>query len=195
PRWLAEAGGRAPYEGLDDSGFVYFGRYFRSRDVGFPPFMGPVLQHFDSVSTVTLPADNATWSVVIAGHAKDAALRGLKDADRWAAAIRCYPTVAPWIEAEPLDEGVTTMAKIEDRWRRFVIDGEPVATGVVAVGDSWACSNPSVGRGATIGMMWKTLDEIFAEMGHETILSTGGFWRDMPKMGPSRADLLKVVNA
>src|SRR5438552_639242 len=115
--------------------------------------MGPVLQHFDSVSTVTLPADNATWSVVIAGHAKDAALRRLKDADRWAAAIRCYPTVAPWIEAEPLDEGVTTMAKIEDRWRRFVIDGEPVATGVVAVGDSWACSNPSVGRGATIGMM------------------------------------------
>ena len=61
--------------------------------------------------------------------------------------------MAPWIEAEPLDEGVTTMAKIEDRWRRFVIDGEPVATGVVAVGDSWACSNPSVGRGATIGMM------------------------------------------
>ena len=50
-------------------------------------------------------------------------------------------------------------------------------------------------RGIANGMMWKTLDEIFAEMGEEKILSTGGFWRDMPKMGPSRADLLKVVNA
>src|SRR5205814_7366726 len=42
-------------------------------------------------------------------------------------------------------------AKIEDRHRDFVIDGVPVATGVFAVGDSWACTNPSVGRGISIG--------------------------------------------
>ena len=45
------------------------------------------------------------------------------------------------------------MAKIEDRHRSFVVDGEPVATGVAALGDSWACTNPSVGRGATIGLL------------------------------------------
>jgi flavin-dependent dehydrogenase len=28
-----------------------------------------------------------------------------------------------------------------------------VATGIVAVGDAWACTNPSLGRGATIGLM------------------------------------------
>jgi hypothetical protein len=45
------------------------------------------------------------------------------------------------------------MAKNEDKVRRFVLDGTPVATGVVAVGDSWASSNPSIGRGVTIGFL------------------------------------------
>ncbi len=36
---------------------------------------------------------------------------------------------------------------------RFVVDGQPVATGVVAVGDAWACTNPSVGRGASIALV------------------------------------------
>ena len=45
------------------------------------------------------------------------------------------------------------MARLEDRYRGFVVDGKPVATGVVAVADSWACSNPTLGRGASIGMM------------------------------------------
>ena len=45
------------------------------------------------------------------------------------------------------------MAKIEDRHRSFVVDGKPVATGVLAVADSWACTNPSLGRGASIGVM------------------------------------------
>ena len=43
------------------------------------------------------------------------------------------------------------MAKIEDRHRSFVLEGRPVATGVVALADSWACTNPSVGRGISIG--------------------------------------------
>ncbi len=34
-----------------------------------------------------------------------------------------------------------------------MVDGAPVATGVVAVGDSWACTNPSLGRGASIGLL------------------------------------------
>jgi hypothetical protein len=42
---------------------------------------------------------------------------------------------------------------ILDRYRRFVVDGVPVATGIVSVGDSWACTNPSLGRGIAMGLM------------------------------------------
>ena len=45
------------------------------------------------------------------------------------------------------------MAGILDRYHRFVVDGEPVATGFLAVGDSWACTNPSAGRGISVGMV------------------------------------------
>jgi flavin-dependent dehydrogenase len=32
-------------------------------------------------------------------------------------------------------------------------DGEPVATGVLDVGDAWACTNPSLGRGMTLALV------------------------------------------
>jgi flavin-dependent dehydrogenase len=45
------------------------------------------------------------------------------------------------------------MGGVIDRYRRFVVDGVPTATGIVSVGDSWACTNPSLGRGITMGLM------------------------------------------
>src|SRR4030095_2922629 len=45
------------------------------------------------------------------------------------------------------------MAGIEDRFRRLAVDGVPVATGVVAVGDACAATNPSVGRGASMALI------------------------------------------
>jgi flavin-dependent dehydrogenase len=55
-------------------------------------------------------------------------------------------------DGEPITD-VLTMGGIIDRYRRFVVDGVPVATGIVNVGDSWACTNPSLGRGITMGLM------------------------------------------
>jgi hypothetical protein len=89
----------------------------------------------------------------IVPSAKDKALYGLRDLDRWEKLVRSLPLVAHWLDAEPIDDGVLTITKIEDRIRSFVVDGEPVATGVVAVADAWACSNPSVGRGISIGTL------------------------------------------
>ena len=46
---------------------------------------------------------------------------------------------------------ILPMSGIMDRYRRFVVDGRPVATGFFAVADAWACTNPSAGRGLTVG--------------------------------------------
>jgi flavin-dependent dehydrogenase len=153
PGWLVGIGARAPEEELEDCGFVYYGRYFRSADGELPFAFGPPLQHYDSVSVLTLPADNGTWGVGFITSARDAAARRLRDVDTWSAAIKHFPLVAHWADGEPLDDDVAVMAKIEDRHRSFVVDGVPVATGVVAVADAWACTNPSVGRGASIGFL------------------------------------------
>jgi 2-polyprenyl-6-methoxyphenol hydroxylase-like FAD-dependent oxidoreductase len=105
-----------------------------------------------TISLLTIPGDNGTWSVTVWAAASDRALRGLKDADRFTAVVKACPLQAGWVRGEPITD-VLTMAGILDRYRRFVVDGEPVATGVVAVGDAWACTNPSAGRGITVGLI------------------------------------------
>ncbi len=152
PAWLRDAGSPGPEEMIDDCGFVYYGRHFRSADGSVPPAFGGLLQPYGSVSMLTLPADNGTWGVGVITSSKDAALRGLLDASCWERLVRAFPLVAHWADAEPITD-VQLMAKIEDRQRTYVVDGAPVATGIVPLADAWACSNPSLGRGISIGIM------------------------------------------
>ena len=151
PSWLREAGSPGPDETIEDCGFVYYGRHFRSADGSIPPAFGGLLQPYGSVSVLTLPADNGTWGVGVITSSKDAALRSLTEIDCWEKVVRAYPLVAHWIDAEPITD-VQLMAKIEDRQRKYVVDGAPVATGVVSLADAWACTNPSLGRGISIGI-------------------------------------------
>lgn len=157
PRWLGAIGARPPRDELDDCGFVYYGRHFRSADGGIPPAIGGLLTHLGTISALTLPADNGTWSVTLVTSARDKALHALRDPAIWEKAVRSLPLVAHWLDGEPIDDRVMVMAGIEDRHRDLMPDGTPVATGVVAAGDAWACSNPTVGRGASIGMLQAVL--------------------------------------
>jgi flavin-dependent dehydrogenase len=153
PDWLQDIGARRPGEEIEDSGFLYFGRHFRSANGSVPPMFGPAQIHWGTISSLTLPADNGTWAVVVVTGSKDTALRSMREAGRWEAVVRGLPLVAHWLDGTPIDDGVQVMARLEDRHRDFVVDGKPVATGVVAVADSWACSNPANGRGASVGML------------------------------------------
>lgn len=150
--WLAAAGARPPVEEREDCGFVYYGRHFRSPDGVIPAALTNPLHNYDSLSILTLVGDNGTWSVVMTTSARDHALRDLRDPARWHAVLARYPLAAHWTAGVPIS-GIDVMAGIEDRHRRLVVDGSPVATGVLAVADAWACTNPSLGRGASIGLM------------------------------------------
>jgi 2-polyprenyl-6-methoxyphenol hydroxylase-like FAD-dependent oxidoreductase len=153
PDWLEALGARRPEDEVDDSGFIYLGRHFRSRDGQLPAALGPGLQPYGSISALMLPADNHTWAVTLVARSGDRALLGLKDVARWERTVRALPTVAHWLDGDPIEDRIVTIAKIEDRRRDLYPDGVPVATGVVAVADAWACTNPSLGRGASIGML------------------------------------------
>jgi hypothetical protein len=83
PSWLEALGARPPVDEVEDSGFIYLARHFRSRDGELPFALGPLLQSYGSISVLTLPADDATWSVTLVARSGDRALLGLKDASRW----------------------------------------------------------------------------------------------------------------
>jgi flavin-dependent dehydrogenase len=153
PSWLEAVGAGPISEELEESGFMYFGRHFRSPDGSTPPLIGPPKIEWGTISSLTIPADNGTWCLGIVTSAKDKALLGLRRVDRWESVVRTLPLVAHFLDGIPIDDGVAVITKLEDRVRGFMVDGHPVATGVISVGDAWAASNPAYGRGISIGML------------------------------------------
>ena len=91
PTWIAALGGRPIAEDRDDCGFVYLARHFRSGDGSLPPPFGPPLQAYESVSTLTLPADNGTWGVGLIASAHDSVMRSCRDVDRWTEVVQAVP--------------------------------------------------------------------------------------------------------
>ena len=153
PGWLTAMGARPPAEEAEDSGFIYYTRFFRPAGGGAPPpFLTGLLAEFECFSLLSLPGDAGTWSVTVYLGSRDQALKELRHPDRWAALVRACPLHAHLLDGVAIT-GVEAMGGIVDRIRRFVLDGTPTATGLLSVGDSWACTNPSLGRGITIGLM------------------------------------------
>ena len=151
-RLLNEAGSTPPVDDGEDSGFVYYGRSFKSADGSLPFAFGGPISVQDSVSVLTLVADHGHWFVGIVASGKDKPLRALSDEETWTRVVQSYPLVAHWVDGEPVTP-VEVMGRIEDRIRHYVVDGKPVVTGVAAVGDAWSCTNPSVGRGSSVALL------------------------------------------
>jgi 2-polyprenyl-6-methoxyphenol hydroxylase-like FAD-dependent oxidoreductase len=151
PRWLADAGVGPVHEESEDSGFIYYTRFFSSSNGAPPQPRAPLLMPIGTFSVLTLPADGDTWSVTLYISTGDRPLKRLRDPDRWTAVVAACPLHAHWLEGEPIT-GILPMSGVVDRYRRLVVNGRPVATGVALVADAWACTNPSLGRGIALGL-------------------------------------------
>lgn len=151
--WLSELGGTPPLMESRDRGFAYYTRFFR----GTPPvaMTGPLVP-IGCFSLLTLPGDAGTWSATVFILSGDPALKGVRDSEAWMRLVAACPLHAHWLEGEPLTD-VLPMAGVLDRYRRFVVNDRPTVTGLLAVADAWACTNPSAGRGLTVGMLHASL--------------------------------------
>jgi 2-polyprenyl-6-methoxyphenol hydroxylase-like FAD-dependent oxidoreductase len=147
---LTALGTRPPHSEAEQGGFAYYTRYFTGSSQ--PLRRGPVLMPLGTFSILTLNGDNDTWSVTIYTSTKDAPMKALRDDECFARVVAACPLQAHWLDGQPVT-GVLPMAGITDRYHRFVVDGTPIATGFAAVGDAWACTDPSGGRGVSIGIV------------------------------------------
>ena len=148
--WLAELGARPPQVESEDSGFVYYTRYFTGTTQ--PRRRGRALCPMGSFSILTLDGDNDTWSVTLYTASGDPALKGMRHVDAFTRIVQACPLQAHWLGGTPITD-VLAMAGITDRYHRLAVDGAPVVTGFAAVGDAWACTNPSAGRGLSVGLL------------------------------------------
>ncbi|SNR55058.1 FAD-dependent oxidoreductase [Blastococcus mobilis] len=147
--WLAALGARPPQVESDTSSLVYYSRYFTGPTP--PRRTRAALTPMGSFSILTLEGDNGTWSLTILGLSRDTPLKALRNPEVFDRVVAACPRQAHWLDGRPIT-GVLAMAGVVDCYRRLVVDGEPVVTGVVQVGDAWACTNPSAGRGLSVGL-------------------------------------------
>jgi 2-polyprenyl-6-methoxyphenol hydroxylase-like FAD-dependent oxidoreductase len=151
-RMLCAIGARRPREEREEQGFAYHSRQFRTRD-GRPAPLPNAVAHVESMSLVTIPGDNDTWGLSLVTAANDKAFRALRSPAVWDQVLALFPGTAESRAAGIALTDVQVLSRLEDRQRWLVVDDRPVVTGLVAVGDAWACTNPTLGRGATIGLL------------------------------------------
>jgi 2-polyprenyl-6-methoxyphenol hydroxylase-like FAD-dependent oxidoreductase len=172
PDWLSAIGAEPVHEEVEDTGIVYFSRFYRLRDdAQYPPRTGPIGGDLGYLKYGVFVGDNRTFSVTLATPVADDELRKLlADPTVFDSCARQLVATAPWLDgrATPLlgqdgaDDGVHVMAGLLNRWREYVMvddDGKrrPVATGVLPVGDAVLCTNPLYGRGCSTGFWGATL--------------------------------------
>jgi 2-polyprenyl-6-methoxyphenol hydroxylase-like FAD-dependent oxidoreductase len=148
PRMLDAGGIAADGDVLEPTRFVYYSRYYTGPQ---PELRAPRLSAIGSFSIVTINADHDTYSVTVFAAAGDRPLKRLRDPAAFTALVQACPRHEHWLAGRPIT-GILPMAGVMDRLR----DPAP-APGVVSIADAWACTNPTLGRGVTLGLLHAVL--------------------------------------
>jgi 2-polyprenyl-6-methoxyphenol hydroxylase-like FAD-dependent oxidoreductase len=156
PTWLEEIGAGTPEEIVDDSGIVYFSRFYRLNEgMQIPPRTGPIGGDLGYLKYGVFAGDNGTFSLTLACATDDAATRkALDDEERFDAIGRTLTFTKDYLDGRAI--AITPVHKIAgliSRWRDYVVDGRPLALGVLPVGDAHLATNPLYGRGCTTGFV------------------------------------------
>src|SRR5581483_8314662 len=166
PAWLAAIGAPLPREHTQETGTLYYTRFYRLRRGRAPAgSAGLVAGDLGWVKVAIFPGDAGTFSITVGPPAADAALRGLADPWRFERFLRALPGVAPWRApgvSTPLggpDGPVLAMGELRNRLRRFVDAEGPLARGFFAIGDAAYHSNPVYGRGCPMALVQAVLLE------------------------------------
>ena len=147
---IEAVGGRRPQEHAFEAGFVYNTQYYRGSEL--PELRDDMLSAVGSISVLTIPGDNGWWSATLYHSPKDKQMRKVRDPKTFQRVLQALPNHAHWADGEPQGD-VFSMAATSNTTRELIVDGTPCATGVVPLGDAWGFTNPSIGRGITLGQM------------------------------------------
>lgn len=155
PQWLAEIGAPPPAERLEQSGVVYYTRFYRFRPGAVEPPRSPhpAAADYNWVKYAIFPADGGVFSITFAIPLAFPRLKVLSKVAAFDVMTRALPALAAWVDpavSEPIgdpEHPVRAMGGLINRLRRFVVDGRPLARGLFVLGDAAYCTNPLYGRG------------------------------------------------
>jgi 2-polyprenyl-6-methoxyphenol hydroxylase-like FAD-dependent oxidoreductase len=152
--WLPAIGTPPVREKSSSCGIFYTSRFYRLLDgVEAPPLDGGIVGvDLGYLKLGIFAADSRVFSITLAASPADADMRRVLHQPAFEAAVAALPMSAAWTApemSEPVSD-VHGMADLKNTRRWLVEDGEPLALGFVAVGDSLIHTNPIVGRGCSL---------------------------------------------
>ena len=154
PEWFEQAGLRAPVEEQQDCGFFYLTRFYRVKPgCEIPVSKIPASIALDYATVFALGADNDTFSLTVTLSVNDPYRVALRNPECFEAFLRAVPHSAPWIGVGVPISDISMMSRIENRRRRFTTSDGPMVGGLVAIGDAALHTNPTLGRGISMGLM------------------------------------------
>ena len=173
--WIADLGGDVqPTEEQSEAGIVYLSRFYRLREGRTLPLLTEKGAGGDLgyLAFAGFYGDNGTFSITLGIPTGDRELMKLREPAAWEAVVKTLTPLDPWTEeglADPITD-VETMARLTNRIRRFVVDGEPVATGLVAIGDAAITTNPWYGKGCSqAGIAAEALSAALRQHGRDRV--------------------------
>jgi len=151
--WLEAIGGRPPRVEREPCGIFYASRFYRLCDTAeMPPIDGPMGADLGYLKYGIFPGDARVFSITLAASPEDEVLRAAMRPAAFEALAALLPATAPWVDpavARPVSD-VAAIARLENLRRFPVEQGEPIAHGLLMVGDALLHTNPIVGRGCTL---------------------------------------------
>jgi 2-polyprenyl-6-methoxyphenol hydroxylase-like FAD-dependent oxidoreductase len=152
--WLEAIGARRPRQESEPCGIFYSSRFYRLREGAMPPpLTNGMGQDLGYLKIGLFPGDARIFSLTLAASPDDDALRGVLRTAGFERAARALPFLRGWVDDEvavPISD-VHGMANLRNTRHFFVEGGEPVALGVLALGDAHIHTNPITGRGCSLG--------------------------------------------
>ncbi|MFI5805265.1 NAD(P)/FAD-dependent oxidoreductase [Streptomyces sp. NPDC051561] len=152
--WLVEAGCRPPVVERHRTGVAYFCRWYRRAEGPREPVQGALALAGGSFGgCAVFPSDNRVFGVALFLHTDDPTRTALRDPAVFETAARSFPSGADWLslDVEPLSE-VLPMAGLDNRWSALVDEQGPVVRGLLALGDSFIHTNPTMAQGISLAL-------------------------------------------
>lgn len=153
-RWLMAIGARATVMAWAECGLACYSRHYMYRGAAAPPGSRAtrIVVGLDEFTAVLLPADNGVLQLAVLPLVEDKRFRAVRHPEVFTAVLRTVPPFAARLDALDPISLVFPMGGLHNTLRRLVVDGVPVATGLLAVGDSVCTTNPTLARGLSLAL-------------------------------------------
>ena len=151
--WLKSVTDIPMHQESSPSGIFYSSRFYQLLEGEKPPSDDlAIAGDLGYVRFGIAPADNNTFSVTLLGYSDDKDVRRLLKTEHFDTFVKNTPLMWAWVnpeKARPLTDAIG-MANFDNVHRSLIVDGNPIALGIIMIGDSATRLNPEGGAGCSL---------------------------------------------